>query len=1345
MSSFSGQSPNSSSGPPLLKGELNFKPAMFFLDTGSMVCMMSYVTLQDFGLNPVIHRTNTLIQGVTGNAMSVMGEAIVNLAWDGIVFPQEILIINGAHHTPGHVLLGHNFLARANVWLNPQSNVMVFNNKQFQLCPYGPAWGHKDLFHPDLVKVDSSYHPMLGSNIPSSALNAMYVQPSPPPPPSTMHPGNPFVCGDTLAAGNDASVNVSHTSGSAPPNISHPPEVNCRNELQVAENTDFDTDVLVSSDSLPFPIIDKDELSIVNSAIEVDKAWKYDDSPHFVCIDTVTLQPFATVLVNVSTVVANDGVVLVLPEYCTSNCICVFPALYKLNKGKSQIHVINMTPKKLDLNSGTRITNLEHTKLEIKEFDLPDPVFCGAGSAASEGPSALQEALKKALKTPPQFIEGQEILNNLFVQYPNILPSEGRPLGRTSYLEHSITLTQDAKPVCIPSYRIPHSRRRVLESEVQGMLETGLIEPSNSPWSSPMLLVPKSDKTFRPVVDYRGLNKVTVPEPYPMPNLRALLQDIRTNSKIFSSIDLAKGFLQVPLEKSSRPLTAFSTHMGHFQFKVAPMGLRNSPLTFCRLMNIVLQGLLHDNVLVYLDDILICTETVKDHEAKLRKVFQRLDSAGLTINPAKCQFFQKELIFLGHTISESGILPNDAKIKAVKAYPTPKNPKDIKAFLGLAGFYRCFVYKYGEIAAPLTNLLKKTVTWKWGEEEENAFQKLKTKLVTAPVLIFPDYTLPFHLYTDASNFGLGAALMQNITGKLQPIAFASRLMNAAERKYNTTDREMLGIIFALRHFKEIILGYRVIVHTDHRSLTPALTGKDPYGRKARYQLTLGEFDCEFTYVRGKENAPPDALSRASLPALMSSDDIAQSDPDTFPPSHAHVSGPRMPHVPAHDVGVCGDPSAAQVHAICPIAGSPLAALSHDDIMTAQSKDQAYSDIIRALQTNSVPPKKKGLPVEEFFLENGLLYRKSVPKRIRGRTGISRKVLVIPEEFIETLLKFGHEGNGHVGLHKTIRFLREKYFFPKLVQRVTRYVRACKTCPLFKGHTSSPAPILTYDIPHKPWHRVFCDTLTFPSSSHGNKYLVVFVDQFSRFCELVIVPDKSANAVAKAFFDAIICRHGTPSYLVHDNGTEFSNAILKELCTRLNVKQVNVLPYRPQANGITERLNRTIIEIIKPLAYAGKDNWCELIPSVQSAINGTYHSSLGDTPDFLMNGQDKRMPYDLIEENLKPLYSDNYAEQLARELQSAWKCTQVRLAKSQDKMISQQHRGSRVKNIKVGSIVFHEIVKQGTIRNKLAPKFEGPLRVLEVKRQKCRCRCLKTMKEIWYHFDTLKLASEFYKD
>jgi len=479
---------------------------------------------------------------------------------------------------------------------------------------------------------------------------------------------------------------------------------------------------------------------------------------------------------------------------------------------------------------------------------------------------------------------------------------------------------------------------------------------------------------------------------------------------------------------------------------------------------------------VYLNDILICSPSLSEHENKLHQVFNRLSTAGLTIQPSKCQFFKSKLEFLGHTLSSKGIAPNDSKVKAIADFPTPKNQKELRSFLGLSGFYRPFIQDYRSIATPLNHLLKKDSIWQWTDEEKATFTTLKSQLIKAPLLAFPDFSLPFVLTTDASNLGLGAVLHQKHghSGKTQPIAFASRALNSAEKRYHTTDRELLSITWALRHFRELILGYQIEVHTDHSPLTSIFKGRDPHGRRARAIEVLAEFDVTIVYLPRKQNVA-DTLSCAPLsdahnllessssPTFasrkMKFSDIAPILVNTAAPT---VEDPSEDEIrPAHVNGRRSDP----IHSVTsPVLAAPavppMDPPTEDEIRLVQRNDNLYGPLIQALERNEIPPPSRHVRVSQLYLDaNGLLCYKS---RFRTRKlKASRKLVVIPESLEGRILPLFHESKeaAHCGKYKAIHLDQQRFFFPHLISKVAEHVQSCKQCPYYKGNTSDPATAL----------------------------------------------------------------------------------------------------------------------------------------------------------------------------------------------------------------------------------------------------------------------------------------------
>ncbi|CAF4878033.1 unnamed protein product [Pieris macdunnoughi] len=383
------------------------------------------------------------------------------------------------------------------------------------------------------------------------------------------------------------------------------------------------------------------------------------------------------------------------------------------------------------------------------------------------------------------------------------------------------------------------------------MLNENIIRPSTSPWSSPIWVVPKKvdasgKQKWRVVIDYRKLNDITIGDSYPLPNITDILDKLG-HSVYFTTLDLASGFHQIELESNDIPKTAFNTPYGHYEFLRMPFGLKNAPATFQRAMDSVLYGLQGERCFVFLDDIVVFASSLQEHEQKLYEVFNRLRKNGLKVQPDKCEFLRKEVAYLGHIISSEGVKPNPDKVHAVDNFPVPKSCKDIKSFLGLTGYYRRFISNFSSLTKPLTSLLKKDVPFVWGETQQSAFEECKRLLTNPPILQYPDFTKEFILTTDASLHAIGAVLSQGQIGKDLPIAYASRTLNKAESNYSTIERELLAIVWAVKHFRPYLFGRKFKIVTDHKPLTWLFSIKDPGSRLVRWRLKLEEYEYEVIY------------------------------------------------------------------------------------------------------------------------------------------------------------------------------------------------------------------------------------------------------------------------------------------------------------------------------------------------------------------------------------------------------------------------------------------------------------------------------------------------------------------
>ena len=453
--------------------------------------------------------------------------------------------------------------------------------------------------------------------------------------------------------------------------------------------------------------------------------------------------------------------------------------------------------------------------------------------------------------------------NRALKPYRDVFPDELPPgLPPSREVDHRIELVPGSSPPSRPTFRLSATELAELKKQLAELTNAGFIRPSKSPFGAPILFVKKKDGTMRMCVDYRALNNITIKNSYPLPRVDELFDRLQ-GAKYFSKIDLRSGYHQIRIAPEDVPKTAFRTRYGHFEFLVLPFGLTNAPGTFMHLMHQTFRELLDDFVLVFLDDILIYSKTLEEHEQHVQRVLEILRKEKLFAKESKCEFFKTEVEFLGHVVGRDGVKMMEDKVKAVAEWPVPTKVSDVRSFLGTAGFYRRFIKDFSQIVAPLSDLTKETMKWQWGKAQQESFVKLKESLQTAPVLILPDPNLPFVVQTDSSGFAVGSVLQQDQGKGLQPIAFLSKKMLDAETRYPVHEQELLSIIVALKSWRCYLSGvkFRIKVMTDHKSLQHLKTQPQLSSRQARWLDLIAEFDFDIEYVEGKSNVVADGLSR----------------------------------------------------------------------------------------------------------------------------------------------------------------------------------------------------------------------------------------------------------------------------------------------------------------------------------------------------------------------------------------------------------------------------------------------------------------------------------------------------
>jgi hypothetical protein len=525
------------------------------------------------------------------------------------------------------------------------------------------------------------------------------------------------------------------------------------------------------------------------------------------------------------------------------------------------VRVMNVSTKERTIKAGNVIANAEAVE-ELEAGEHTDV-------AVEELPEHLKALFDKVVEETKLSASAADGFAALLLKHQQVFAKDDNDLGRTDLVLHDIQ-TGDARPIKQAPRRLPLAQEGDCEKEVQSMLEKGVIEPGHSPWSSPIVLVRKKDGSLRFCVDYRKLNAVTQFDSYPLPRIDETLDHL-SGAQWFTTLDLISGYWQVGLTPEAKLKSAFCTRSGLYLWKVMPFGLCNAPSTFERLMERVLQGLQWHTCLVYIDDVVVFGQDEMQLLERMEEVFQRLKDAGLKVKPRKCSFFARETSYLGHVISGEGIKVSPEKIAAVQEWPIPQNVTELRSFMGTANYYRKFIAGFSTIAAPLHDLTSKGVPYVWTEACQEAFDKLKTELCTAPVLAFPVPGAMYILDTDASDRGIGAVLSQLVPVKSEDgavqkyeekvLAYASKSLSKHERNYGVTRREMLALVWFVRYFRPYLYGREFIARTDHASLQWLRSFKEPEGQVARWLQVLGEYHYNVAHREGLKHGNADGLSR----------------------------------------------------------------------------------------------------------------------------------------------------------------------------------------------------------------------------------------------------------------------------------------------------------------------------------------------------------------------------------------------------------------------------------------------------------------------------------------------------
>ena len=1016
-------------------------------------------------------------------------------------------------------------------------------------------------------------------------------------------------------------------------------------------------------------------------------------------------------------------------------------------------------------------------------------------------------------------------------------------LGTVVATSHRIEVTAGSKPVHCQPYRAGSRARSAEKEEIDRMLAEHVIEPATCEWASPIVLVPKPDGSLRFCVDYRRLNAITVPDTYPLPRMDECIDSLG-DAVVFTTLDCNSGYWQIPVHPEDRDKTTFTSHYGIYRFLRLPFGLRNAPATFQRAIDIILSGVKWKTCLVYLDDVIVFSPSRQAHLAHVNEALTLLGNSGLSLKLKKCHFFSDTVDYLGHVIRPGRLGVAEKNTTALRTAPLPRTQTELRSFLGLCNVYRRFVPHFSTLAAPLNALLCKGMPPQLGpipQDGVTAFNTLRDRLLSPPVLALPRAKGQIWLDTDASDGQLGCCLLQlQPDGKPLPLGYWSRTLNSAEKNYSTTEKECLAIVWAVTHLRPYLEGVNFTVRTDHHALRWVMNLSDAQGRLARWRLRLSEFTFKVEYHPGAAHHSADAMSRlphqevppepieedlpvCSVSAQANETCVTRDNPCVFEESSPspieevpvfHLSdvfdhqcldptarrlreqmvrdpsldfdqnGLLVRYLPTGEVSLHVPSSLPQpctiVHPCSEVASTSqlpektLATVVVDG--SVLSRGDARNEIsgtsvaktltprdrptLRIL-TRSPVPRYHNTPVglalvtvpdEISVIPSGLeagvasitldelreaqaadpdcqrflsltaraelfdLNDDGILVRIAPSDG-SRQV-VVPKVLVSRILFLEHYPPtvGHPGAHKMFRTIRRSFFWPQMVEHIYETVRQCDPCARNRISEKRRTNPLKLFPAQGPLESVAMDILgPLPRTKHGNRFLLVIADRFSKVTKTVPLRTVTALSVARAFCDHWAYVYGPPVSLLTDNGPQFTAKFFQAVCTELGIKKVFTTAYHPQTNGQVERYNRTILASLRGYVAARQDDWDDYTSAVTFAYNCRVHTSLGMPPFELAL---TRPPRSLSLQS-QPRPEERTPDTLKREFLERLKTlrfraginlhqAQARYKKNFDRGVSQKNT-----NLREGDEAYVRVKVTDVGRNhKLESLVQGPYRVVE---------------------------------
>ena len=931
-----------------------------------------------------------------------------------------------------------------------------------------------------------------------------------------------------------------------------------------------------------------------------------------------------------------------LAEYLGELDLIVYESTGKLKRGKSQfisVAIYNPTSTEIFLNKGTVLGNVlnVNTIIQFPVLDQEDDVKVNSVGVEETKPENGKSWFEQ-IDLSHLNDKNRKNVTKLLIDQNEVFSKEKNDIGYIRDFKMSITL-MDNIPVSESYRQIPRLLYEDVKNHINNLLALGWVRKSSSSYVSPMVCARKKDGSLRLCIDFRKLNAKTISDKQPIPRVQDILDGLG-GQEWFTTLDMSQAYHQGEISEESRKFTAFSTPWSLYEWVRIPYGLTNAPACFQRFINECLYNLRDKICVAYLDDILIYGKTFDEHKQNVKTVLECLKRKGIKLNPKKCEFFKKEVRYLGRLVSKEGYRPDPENASALNACKIPpRTVGKLRALLGFLGYYRNFVKDFSRKFKPVYDLLKveegkkgkkylesKRVI-KWLPEHQKIIDDVVQYLQSPEVIAYPDFNEPFIVHCDASEIGLGGVLYQKQDGKLRVVSFASRTLTPAEKNYNlhAGKLEFLALKWCITDkFSDYLhYGPRFEVYTDNNPLTYVLTSAKLNSSGLRWVSQLANYQFDIKYRPGKHNIDADYLSRHNIDfeervsgdsEVLKSEDIGlifaeASNKDKTVINYISVDSLKIeeeiidttPIIISRDQLICGQ------------QGDDVIAPVYDAVLSGN-----LGSTLKAFRKNRATQLLLG-QFKKLSLENNVLVRRTV----------SHTQIVLPKSYHHLVFEELHNKMGHLGSEKVVELARKRFYWPYMQRDIEFYIRKrCRCIMSKKPNAPEKAPLVPVNATF-PFEMVSIDFLHLDRCKGGYEYALIVCDHFTRFVQIFPTKNKSAKAAAEQIFNKFILNYGFPRRIHHDQGKEFNNNLFDRLHKLTKIAASRTTPYHPMGDGQPERMNRTLINMLKCLSADEKNNWKDHLAKLAFAYNSTVNKTTGFSPFYLMFGRESRLPIDLM--------------------------------------------------------------------------------------------------------------------